>query len=221
MTRIEVAVQGTCVYAKLFDGPLTAGMVGAEAAFSFDAAWDGLNITAKFRGGSTVKSRALVGTNQTTVPHEVLGRGGVVLEIGVEGRNEKGTIVIPTVWAKVDMIHSGANDAAEEGRDPTPTVYDDIMAAINAGKVKGEKGDIGPRGAQGPQGEKGDKGETGPQGPQGESGVAAPVDGFFTLSLDENGNLWAYTAENGGAPPLEYDEDTGDLYYVTEQEEVA
>ena len=63
--------------------------------------------------------------------------------------------MIPTVWAEVDRVQPGAGEAAEEGRDPTPTQYDDIMAAINAGKVKGERGSIGPRGETGAPGKDG------------------------------------------------------------------
>lgn len=76
--------------------------------------------------------------------------------------------------------------------------------------VPGEQGIQGIRGIQGIQGEKGDKGDTG------ESGITAPVNGFFTLSVDADGNLWAYS-EDGNAPNLEYDSETGNLYVVHEQ----
>lgn len=94
--------------------------------------------------------------------------------------------------------------------------------------LQGEKGEQGPQGIQGvqgvqgekgPKGDKGDtgpQGEVGPQGPQGESGVIAPVSGFLTLSVDADGNLYAHTSAEGDAPAFEYDGNTGDLYYVTE-----
>lgn len=86
---------------------------------------------------------------------------------------------------------------------------------------------IGPPGIQGPQGEKGDTGDTGPQGIQGEkgdkgdpgeSGVVVPVNGFFTLAVDPDGNLYAYSAEAGTTPDFEFNSETGDLYFVTEVE---
>ena len=104
--------------------------------------------------------------------------------------------------------------------------------------LQGEKGDTGAQGPQGPigetgvQGPQGLQGETGPQGPQGiqgpkgekgekgdpgESGVVAPVNGFFTLSVDSEGNLYACSSESGTSPTLEFDEETGDLYYITEE----
>lgn len=86
----------------------------------------------------------------------------------------------------------------------------------------GATGATGPRGIQGPQGATGATGPQGIQGPKGEkgdpgeSGIAAPVSGFFTLSVDADGNLWAYSAD-GTVPSFEYDKTTGDLYVVQEE----
>lgn len=74
-----------------------------------------------------------------------------------------------------------------------------------------------PRGAQGavgPKGEQGIAGPQGPEGPPGESGVTTPVAGWFTLSVDNDGNLWAHCADTETTPPLEYNEDTGELFYT-------
>lgn len=57
----------------------------------------------------------------------------------------------------------------------------------------------------------------GPQGPPGESGVTTPVNGFFTLSVDSDGNLWAHSAEGGTTPDFEYDSETGNFYFITEE----
>lgn len=86
----------------------------------------------------------------------------------------------------------------------------------------GAKGATGATGATGPQGVKGTQGERGPQGIQGpkgekgergDSGVTAPLSGFFSLTVDADGNLWAHAADGASAPPFSYDEDTGELYY--------
>lgn len=69
--------------------------------------------------------------------------------------------------------------------------------------VKGEQGERGPQGIQGPKGEKGDRGD---------SGITAPLSGFFSLTVDSDGNLWSHVAD-GAAPPLSYDSTTGELYY--------
>lgn len=70
--------------------------------------------------------------------------------------------------------------------------------------VKGEQGERGPQGIQGPKGEKGERGD---------SGVTAPLSGFFSLTVDSDGNLWAHVADGASAPPLSYDAATGELYY--------
>lgn len=72
--------------------------------------------------------------------------------------------------------------------------------------VKGEQGERGPQGIQGPKGEKGERGD---------SGVTAPLSGFFSLTVDSDGNLWAHAADGASAPPFSYDADTGELYYET------
>ena len=103
--------------------------------------------------------------------------------------------------------------------------------------AQGPKGDPGPQGAQGPKGDKGDTGATGPTGPagkdgaqgpqgvqgiqgpkgdkgdKGESGVTTPTSGFFTLSVDDAGDLWAHYADEATPPPFRYDTATGNLYY--------
>lgn len=66
----------------------------------------------------------------------------------------------------------------------------------------------GPQGAQGIQGPKGDKGDPG------ESGILSPVAGLFTLSVDPDGNLWVYFVDGEDAPQFEYEEETGNVYYI-------
>lgn len=98
----------------------------------------------------------------------------------------------------------------------------------NVGPIQGLKGDKGDKGdaftyedfteeeLEALKGEKGDKGDDGKDGKDGEDGIMFGVNGFFQLEVDENGNLVAITAEEGDEPPLEYDESTGNLYYVVE-----
>ena len=64
---------------------------------------------------------------------------------------------------------------------PKEDVYDQLMALLESGKIKGEKGDTGaaftydmftPEQLAGLKGEKGEKGDAGERGPKGENGVA-------------------------------------------------
>ena len=63
---------------------------------------------------------------------------------------------------------------------------------------------------------KGDRGEIGPQGPRGEKGedgIMIPLNSFFTLAGDEDGNLWAYYNDDN-APQFDVDAN-GNIYYIT------
>lgn len=90
---------------------------------------------------------------------------------------------------------------------------DELVAEITEKLERGEFN--GPSGIQGPRGEKGDpgeKGEPGEKGAPGISGICVPTNGMFTLTVDDEGNLWAYyTGEN--PPQFEIDEE-GNLYYI-------
>ena len=54
---------------------------------------------------------------------------------------------------------------------------------------------------------KGDKGD--------EGGVSAPISGFFTMYVDDDGYLWA-VSQNDVSDMFHYDEATGVLYFVTD-----
>lgn len=63
-------------------------------------------------------------------------------------------------------------------------------------------------------------GEQGPPGPQGEGGVMAPTSGMFSLYLDPaTGNLYAEYPDGSTPPQFEYDEESGNLYFVTDDSE--
>lgn len=55
----------------------------------------------------------------------------------------------------------------------------------------------------------------GTKGDRGDSGVTTPINGFFTMYVDEDGNLWVLS-ETDMSTVFEYDSDTGNLYYVQE-----
>ena len=60
-------------------------------------------------------------------------------------------------------------------------------------------------------------GEQGPPGPQGESGLMAPASGMFSLYLDPaTGDLYAEYPDGSTPPQFEYDSETGNLYFVTD-----
>lgn len=54
----------------------------------------------------------------------------------------------------------------------------------------------------------------GAKGDRGDSGVTTPVNGFYTMSVDENGNLYVVSADDGVTPNFEYDSTSGNLYVL-------
>lgn len=108
---------------------------------------------------------------------------------------------------------SAASDAAS-----VQNLYDSIdaaktaatTAAANANAVAAEvqqkldRGDfIGPQGPQGPQ------------GPAGDGGIITEIAGFFTMWVNDAGDLYV-SAQTDLSDMFHYDEETGNLYYVTE-----
>lgn len=75
-------------------------------------------------------------------------------------------------------------------------------------KMKDYNKIVGPAG---PRGEKGDKGE------KGDSGVAAPAKGFFSMSVEADGNLYVCSSAGTECPEFEYDPNDGKLYLITEE----
>ncbi|WNX85261.1 BppU family phage baseplate upper protein [Agathobaculum sp. NTUH-O15-33] len=60
----------------------------------------------------------------------------------------------------------------------------------------------GDKGERGKDGKVGKTGEQGPQGLRGDSGITTPVDGFYTLYVNDDGDLIARYPASADAPPL-------------------
>lgn len=156
MIKITVNVSGTSIAACAND-KLTSGMVGVPVTIEYDESWSGLYKTASFRSGNLVRSRAGVGTS-TTVPWEVMRHSGKPLEVGIEGRDADGNIVIPTIWAVAGSIFEGAVSSTPAAPNPevgempqTGAVIDDSQISENttwsSQKISEEIGNGGGGGA--------------------------------------------------------------------------
>ena len=109
--------------------------------------------------------------------------------------------------------------SAEKASNDAVNMVEDVNQKLESGYFIGAQGPQGPKGEKGDkgeQGERGEKGDKGDKGDTGESGITAPVNGFFTLSVDADGNLWSYSADGSTSPDFEYDSGTGSLYIVQE-----
>ena len=147
MGVIKIEVNGNIARATERPGRITAGTVGQKIEFRFDEEWNGLNKIAVFRGGTVAKDRQIIDGEQMTVPHEVMAVPCDRLVVGVEGRNNDGTIVIPTTYANICTVIGGADASGDSVfENPSPTIYDDIMARIESGILRGPEGPQGPKG---------------------------------------------------------------------------
>ena len=92
---------------------------------------------------------------------------------------------------------------------------------------RGQKGNQGPQGIPGERGEKGDKGNKGENGEKGEkgdkgdkgiNGSVVPANGFYTFSVDENGDLWLHYPDASNRPEAFLNEN-GELILTVSGEE--
>lgn len=136
----------------------------------------------------------------------------------VNDKIENGDFIPLLTMGTVETLPAGSPAKAEiTGTKKNPVLSLDIPQGIQG--VQGIQGPQGIQGEQGPQGERGPQGiqgPTGPQGPKGESGVTSPLNAFFTMYVDSNGDLYARTPDGAEKPPLRYDTATGNLYWEAE-----
>lgn len=138
-TSLKVIVRGTKVTAEL-TGVLTSGMVGVPVTFQFDEDWSDLRKLGVFEGSGQKKYLDLNLGDELTIPWEVLAGERTMVKVGVEGRNADGTVVIPTLWAEVGVVLPGAQAGNDPALKPSPSEYDQIMQAIDDGRLKGDPG---------------------------------------------------------------------------------
>lgn len=132
MTSIKLTVTGASIHAEV-DGQLTAGMVGVPVTIEYDSAWDGLTKTLVCRSYTGGARTILNVEGSATVAPEVLCYSKYYrneLELGIEGRNAGGSLVIPTVWAVCGRILEGANADADPSSDPTLPVWAQVLEDV-------------------------------------------------------------------------------------------
>lgn len=111
---------------------LTSGRVGLQCKMNFSSEWSGLAKIAEFTG---IVSRSVVMNNDTVVvPWECFAdAAGYPFFVSVRGARQDGTVVIPSVSAKLGKIMQGSNPTAQRGVEPTPDIVSRIQQdAANA-----------------------------------------------------------------------------------------
>ena len=126
MEKIKICISGNQIAVEEYPAVITSGTVGLPAEFVFDSQWDGLQKTVVFRAGDKTVSVPMEG-NTLTVPWEVLERPKLWLHIGVYGVMGDGSVVIPTMWAQVAIIHTGTDPEGDPAMDPTLPVWQELL----------------------------------------------------------------------------------------------
>ncbi len=124
---ITISINGNSVRVTRFL-PVVAGTVGMPVFFEFDESWQGLSKTAVFRVGSTVMDQVNIGS-VATVPWELLQKPGCRLFVGVCGTD--GTKSLPTLWADLGEIQSGADPSGEESIQPSLPVWQQLSNQVD------------------------------------------------------------------------------------------
>lgn len=111
----------------------------------------------------------------------------------IEGTARNINTTLTNLEPAIANAQTATNAANVATRNATAAVSD-LQARVAAGEFKGERGERGERGA---------------------SGVTATANGFFTLEVDGNGDLYVVTADGTTPPNFELD-GNGNLYLITD-----
>lgn len=111
--------------------PLTVGLRGATARFSFGKPWEPLIKTAVFRQGEKTVTVADIGT-EATIPWEVLTAPGLPVQIGVYGTDNTGAIAIPTVWTATQPVRPGTDPEGDPSTEPTPGLWEQLQGKMGS-----------------------------------------------------------------------------------------
>ncbi len=117
---------------------ITSGTVGRAVSFDFSPEWSGLVKTAVFKGSGETRDVALLTTDSCVIPLDVLSEHGGDLVIGVYGRNTEGTVVMPTVWGRIEYIREGTTLSEVSPSDPEPDWTAQVQAAAAEALEKAE-----------------------------------------------------------------------------------
>lgn len=125
---IEIEVNGTRARCVSGGEMLTSGCVGLVVKVAFSPEWRGLIKTA-IVCGSGKNLETSVGLDDTfIVPHECITEAESEVKIGLYGMRKDGAVVIPTVYCALGIIQAGTVPTGENGEEPTPSVFNQLIA---------------------------------------------------------------------------------------------
>lgn len=111
--------------------PIPRGIVGATVSIEYDdPVWEGLHKTLVFRGAADMDVLDPGGT--VAIPWETVALAGKHLLVGLYGTDALGELVIPTVWADLGEIRSGADPSGDTSADPSLPVWAQLQNQVEA-----------------------------------------------------------------------------------------
>ena len=130
MIEFAVSVQRQRITCEKVRGELVSGLQGVKVRFTWSGEWRQLRRIAVFRAGSMSRN-VMDLENECEIPWEVLAEPGHMLMIGIQGTNEEGTAVTPTLEAEMGEIQQGANPSDDPTADPTMPAWKWLEGLIN------------------------------------------------------------------------------------------
>lgn len=122
MIEFAVTVQGQRISCTKVKGELVSGAKGVKVQFTWSEEWQQLQRIGVFRAGSIARD-VMDLQDECVIPWEVLMQPGQVLMIGVQGVNEEGTAVTPTLEAEMGEILRGADPSDDPSTEPTLPIW--------------------------------------------------------------------------------------------------
>lgn len=122
MIEFAVSVQGQRITCEKIRGELVSGLRGVKVHFTWSGEWQQLRRVAVFRAGSMSRN-VMDLENECEIPWEVLVEPGPMLMIGIQGTDETGTVVTPTLEAEMGEIQQGANPSKDPTADPSLPIW--------------------------------------------------------------------------------------------------
>ena len=106
---------------------ITTGLQGAAVSLQLCGDWPGRRMTAVFSSGDCTRDVLVTDPGCVPVPHECLSVAGQQLRLGLYGTDQAGTVT-PTVYVDLGTVQQGADPSGDPGADPTPTVFQQMLA---------------------------------------------------------------------------------------------
>jgi hypothetical protein len=103
-----------------------------QVVFTFSDEWEDFDKIAVFSNGTKTLDVSIDDENKCYIPHEMLEVPGKEVTVGIYGSEGEGAdySAIPTAECSLGKVLKGVDPLGEEPSEPTPTVWDDLIARV-------------------------------------------------------------------------------------------